>query len=531
MDYLLIFSVIIILAVIASRLSDKSGIPQLLLFIFMGIAFGYRGVFGFTFNDYDIANLICSLALIIIMFYGGFGTNWLVAKPVAFISLVLSTFGVVTTAIFSTLFLHFILKINIYESFLISAIISSTDAASVFSILRSKNLNLKYNTASLLEVESGSNDPMAFMLTLIAVNLITKSEISYGALIFKQFFFAIVFAVVISKITLYILNSVLDLESGFDNILVFSIVALTYAITDKFQGNGYLAVYIFGLIIGNSKLKNKYSLVHFFDGLTGLMQIAVFFLLGLLSDISSLFNNIWIVIFLAVFLALVARPLTIFIFMFNKKYPLKQKLLVSFAGLRGASAIVFATYAMTLPLNTEFDIYHIIFLTCVFSSLIQGWFLPMVSKKLEMIDESDTVFRTFNDYQEYVKMPLVQINVGHDHPWVNKSIQELNMTIELIVVMVLRNGKPITPRGNTRIKENDTVIISGHAYIDDTNSRLIEFTITNNHPWEGKYIKEIKLDENELIIMLIRDNGKVVVPDGGTIIKKFDKIVLNNFEE
>lgn len=278
---LLLAAVIIIVCIASSRLSGKLGVPALLIFIVLGMLFGSDGVFKIPFDNYNFAEQICSVALIFIMFYGGFGTNWKMAKPVIGKAVALSTLGVVITALLTGLFCYYVVGFSFLESMLVGAVISSTDAASVFSVLRSKKLNLKNNTASLLEVESGSNDPAAYMLTIIVLTLMEgKGVDTILYMVFAQVIFGTLFGVGIALLSVFVLCRSWFSSDGLDAMFVLAIAVLSYALPSLIGGNGYLSAYIAGIILGNSKIKNKVPLVHFFDGVTGLSQIVIFFFAG-----------------------------------------------------------------------------------------------------------------------------------------------------------------------------------------------------------------------------------------------------------
>lgn len=526
---ILIVSVVIIICITSSKLSNKFGIPTLLLFIILGMLFGSDGIFGIQFENYDFAEQICSASLIFIIFYGGFGTNWRVAKPVAFKAILMSSVGVIITALITGLFCFLILKMNFLESLLVGAVISSTDAASVFSILRSKNLNLKYGLASLLEIESGSNDPISYMLTIIILNLMSQvSSNSIIYMVFSQITFAVIFGFFIGFGGSYILKKISFDFKGLHSIFVLSIALLSYSLPSIIGGNGYLSVYITGIILGNSKIFHKVELVHFFDGITWLMQILIFFLLGLLSFPSQMPNIIFTSIMITLFLTFISRPIAVFsIFRFFKT-PLKQQILISFAGLRGAASIVFAIFAITSDAYTKSDIFHIVFCVALISVSFQGTLLPLVAKKLNLVDNSDTVLKTFNDYQDDMDIALIEIFISKSHLWVNKTLSDITFPPDSLVIMIKRNDNILIPKGSTIICENDVLILSCNTYQDNSNIKLIEVPITNDNKWIGKSLSEIKLPSDTLAVMIKRKDS-TIIPHGDTIIKLNDIVVLGNY--
>ncbi len=269
----------------------------------------------------------------------------------------MSTFGVFITAALVGLFCFYVLNIKLLESFLIGAVISSTDAASVFSILKSKKLALKNQSAPFLEIESGSNDPAAYMLTIIILSLMDNPTTydKYLIMIAIQFVVAIIFSMILAIITIYIVKY-LNLESNELSLIFYvGMLLLVFSLSEKFGGNGYLATYIYGIIIGNQYIKNKKAITNFFDGITALVQICVFFLLGLLAVPSLMPNIIIIALFIALFLTFVARPIATFILLKPFKSSLNQIALVSFAGIRGASSIVFAIIATVSSTQIDND--------------------------------------------------------------------------------------------------------------------------------------------------------------------------------
>lgn len=528
--YLLITGVVILACVLLNRVSSKLGIPMLLAFILLGMFFGVDGPVKINFDNFDIAEKISTTALIFIMFYGGFGTKWSEARPVAVKAVLLSSLGVVITAGITGLLIHLALKINLLESLLIGSVIGSTDAASVFSILRSKRLNLKYNTASLLEVESGSNDPFSFMLTIICISLIKGSadagQLAYA--IFAQIVYGGAFGIVIGILSGFILKRIRCISNGFDAALVLAIAILSYAIPTACGGNGFLSTYITGIYLGNINIKNKKTLVNFFDGITGLMQMLLFFLLGLLSSPSKLPAVALPALTIAIFITFIARPIAVFLIMSPFKCKLNQQLVVSFAGLRGAASIVFAVMAVS-AVNTSNDIFHIVFFIVLFSILLQGTLIPILAKRVGMIDNSIDVLKTFSDYAEEVPIRYIQFKIPQKHEWAGKKIREILLPPNTILVLILRGESKLVPDGKTVLEADDRLVLSAKAPAKIEGVHLTEKKIGKDDKWENKLISEIPKDKDSLIVMIKRNN-KVVIPKGSTLIKSGDILVINHLE-
>lgn len=525
-------AVIVIVCIVCNRLSYKFGVPALLVFMALGMLFGSDGLFKIPFDNYTFAEQICSIALIFIMFYGGFGTNWKSARPVAGKSLLLSSLGVILTAGLTGAFCYFVLHIEFLESLLIGSVISSTDAASVFSILRSKKLNLKNHTASLLEVESGSNDPYAYMLTIIVLTMM-KGGMSAGSIVyavFAQLVYGVAFGAAIALCTLFVLRRFSFAVAGLNTIFVLAVAVLAYALPTLLGGNGYLSTYIVGIVLGNADIKNKVSLVHFFDGITGLMQILIFFLLGLLAFPSQLPHILLPSLAIALFLTLIARPAAVFAILSPARCPVKQQLLVSWAGLRGASSIVFAIMATIDEATTQNDVFHITFCIVLLSISIQGTLLPLVARKLNMVDNKSDVLKTFNDYQEQSQVQFIKLVIHKGHPWIGKPLRELTMPPDTLLVMLLRGEKSIVPGGDTVIQPEDAAILGAPAFHDEHNVQLKEVKIDSEHAWKDQRIEDLPLSQHTLIVMIKRGN-KFRVPKGTTRIQDGDILVLNGYEE
>jgi cell volume regulation protein A len=533
--FLTITAIIIIACIAANKISNKTGIPMLLSFILLGMIFGSDGIFKIQFENFQFAENICSIALIFIIFYGGFGTKWSEAKKVAPFSIMLSSFGTIITALLTGVFCHFILGFELTESLLTGAVLSSTDAASVFNILRSKNLNLRYGTASILELESGSNDPWAYMLTVIILSVMsdgmTVGQTVY--MIFSQVVYGVLCGVVIAIIAVYVLKHITFESEGFDTIFIVAIAILSYALPSMIGGNGYLSCYLVGIILGNSNIHNKKVQVHFFDGITGLMQILIFFLLGLLSFPSQMPSIIISAILIAFTLTFIIRPLSVFLIALPFRASPHQSALISFSGLRGATSIVFAILATVSDAYTKNDIFHIVFCVVLLSIGIQGTLLPIVAQKLNMIDDDENVLKTFTDYSNETEIQFIKLSIDENHLWKNQKISDINLPPETLIVMISRNGKTVVPRGNTVIIENDILVLSALKFETNRNRNeqilLSEEEITECHEWAGHTVAEI-MPKNVLAVMIKR-NGKSIIPKGDSEILCGDIVVIHTSDE
>lgn len=527
-NYILIVTVIILLCLFLNKLSSKIGIPVLLAFIILGMLFGTDGLLKISFDNYRIAEEICTVSLIFIMFYGGFGTNWKQAKPVAGKAVLLSTVGVLLTAVTTGFFCYGVLHFRFWESMLIGAVLSSTDAASVFSILRSRQLNLKDNTASMLEMESGSNDPCSYMLTVIIL-AVMKGGFTGGSLlrlIVLQLVFGILIGVIVAAFGAWVLSQMKNTGDGVDTIFVFSMALLAYAGAAVLGGNGYLSTYLAGLILGNRPLHNKKSLVHFFDGLTGLMQMLIFFLLGLLAFPSALPGIISVAFAIALFLTFVARPVSVFAILTPFRCPVRQQLLVAWSGLRGAASIVFAILATVDPAYTKNDLFHIVIFIVLFSISIQGSLLGFMARRLDMIDDRNNVMKTFSDYSEEVPVEFVKIAVKKNHPWSGKKIRDIVSLPDLLLVLILRGEERIVPNGDTVIREGDRIVLSALSPEEHLGLYLSEISIDKESPWIGLPLSRVKLEEGSLVLVLMRED-QVKIPNGNTVIRENDILVVS----
>lgn len=523
--YLLLIGVVIMICILSSKVIERIAVPSLLIFIALGMCFGENGIFRISFDNYAISDAICSVSLIFIMFYGGFGTNLKAAKPVAVKSVMMSTLGVVLTAGIVGIMVHYFLHISWQESLLIGSVISSTDAASVFNILRSKKLALKDNTDSLLELESGSNDPVSYMLTVTMITIMTGEQISIPLMLFKQVFFGLLCGVLMGKLAVFLLSRVSFHADHERTVFVFSVALIAYTLPAVLGGNGYLSVYLCGIIMGNSYIPQKRYLVHFFDVLTNVAQVIIFFLLGLLVTPSNLPEVLLPALLVMIIMTFIARPLVTFCLLKPFRSSMAQISIVSWAGLRGAASIVFAILALLNRVEMEYNLFNLVFCIVLLSISFQGTLLPWISKKMNMIDLSSDVNKTFTDYQEESEINFIKIHVTPDHPWLGKTIQRIGFPQDILAVMISRNGENIVPSGSTVINSGDLVVFAAREFEDRENLALHEVIVDKSHKWKNKKIGELSIPNETLIIMVQRGNT-TIIPNGDTTLYENDMLVV-----
>ena len=526
----LIFTAFIILAcVLLNNASFKMGIPMLLAFMLLGILFGNNGLIPLRFDNYEFAENVSTIALIFIMFYGGFGTRWKSAKPVATASALLASLGVVFTAALTGVFCRSVLHWDWLESLLMGAVVGSTDAASVFSILRSRKLGLKNNTAPLLEVESGSNDPFSYMLTILLITLINGGGNAgeFIWMLIKQLAFGAGFGVLIAWLTTKLLRRMSFSTSGFDSLFMLAVALFSYAIPSSIGGNGYLSAYLAGIIIGNADFPGKKNLVGFFDGLTGLMQVIIFFMLGLLAHPDQMHKVIVPALAIFMFMLIVARPVTVGLILGPfRKFGFKQQLYIALGGLRGAASIVFAIIAVVACPNLEHDILNVVFCIVLLSIALQGSLLPWAAKKLDMVDKEADVMKTFNDFSEETDLYFSEIVVGKDNPWLNLQIKDIVKPRNMLFCLVIHaDGSSTVPNGDTVLVEDDRIIMCTKAFRSEKTLKLIEHTVEKDSKHAGKPLRDYDTGKNQVVLIKRKDDN--IIPNGDTVILPGDILFLN----
>ena len=478
-EVLLIASVILFLSIFAGKAGYRFGLPALLLFLGVGMLFGSDGL-GIQFSDPHIAQFIGMLALSIILFSGGMDTKIAEVKPIASQGVVLATLGVLIMTLVTGGFIYYLSllatgyeTLTLAESMLLAAVMSSTDSASVFSILRSKGVYLKQRLRPTLELESGSNDPMAYMLTLLLI-----AYIQMGGMNFQEAALSLTIQLVVGtlagyllgKLAVYVINHINIANESLYPILLLTTAFFTFSATTLCKGNGYLAVYIAGLVVGNSRIVHKKSMGTFFDGFAWLWQIVMFLTLGLLVNPHELLPVAPIGLTVGIFMILVARPLSVFLCLVPyKNFTFKGKLYISWVGLRGAVPIIFATYPMIAGINHSGMIFNVVFFITILSLVLQGTTVTIAAKWLGLVDEPQRKDEFGIELPEEIKSAMSEIDITPAVLEHGNKLMQLTLPDHTLAVMVKRDGHYFIPKGNTELKENDKLLM-----ISDDDSALLQ---------------------------------------------------------
>ena len=476
---LLIASVILFFSIFAGKAGYRFGLPALLLFLGVGMLFGSDGL-GIQFSDPNVAQFIGMLALSIILFSGGMDTKVAEVKPIASQGVVLATLGVLATTFITGGFIYWLfglfgkyVTLTFPESLLLAAVMSSTDSASVFSILRSKGVYLKERLRPTLELESGSNDPMAYMLTLLLIAYIQSGGMNIweaGLSLVIQLSVGAIAGFLLGRLAVLIINKIdIDNESLYP-ILLLATAFFTFAATTLCKGNGYLAVYIAGLVVGNAKIVHKKSMGTFFDGFAWLWQIVMFLTLGLLVNPHELLPVASVGVLVGVFMILIARPISVFLCLIPyKNFSFKGKLYISWVGLRGAVPIIFATYPMIAGIEHASMFFNIVFFITILSLLIQGTTVTQAAKWLDMVDEPERKDEFGIELPEEIKSAMSEIDITPAVLSHGNKLMQLTLPDHTLAVMVKREGRYFIPKGNTELKENDKLLM-----ISDNDEALLQ---------------------------------------------------------
>lgn len=469
-NILLVGAILLFLSVLVGKTGAKLGVPALLLFLGVGMLAGSDG-FGIYFDSPQIAQFIGTVALCIILFSGGMDTHYREIKPILAPGVTLATLGVLMTTIITGLFIYSLsdllpgnFQLGLLESMLLAAVMSSTDSASVFSILRSKGISLKERLRPTLELESGSNDPMAYMLTILLIQVIEIGVIDWPhsiVLLFMQLSIGAAAGFALGYAIVWIINRINVPNESLYPVLLFSCVFFVFAFTNLLQGNGYLAVYIAGLVVGNRKLMHKRSLTTFFDGFTWLFQIVMFLTLGLLVNPSELPAVAGVGLLVAIFMIVFSRPIAVFACLLPfRRFTTRARVYISWVGLRGAVPIIFATYPlMSAEIPNARMIFNIVFFVTIVSLLVQGTTVSAMARWLGLVGKSEEK-EIFNvALPDEIKSAMSEIELTDEALSGGNKLMNLSLPDNTLVVMVKRREQYFVPKGHTHLQSGDRLLV------------------------------------------------------------------------
>ncbi len=482
-NILLIGSVLLVAGVLIGKSSYRIGLPLLLIFLLVGMMFGTDGV-GIQFEDMHTAQFIGMIALCVILFSGGMGTTLSSIRPVLAPGLMLSTVGVVLTAGVTGVFIWWLsgmswtnIHFALIPSLLLAATMSSTDSASVFGILGGQKVGLKHHLRPMLELESGSNDPMAYMLTIILIEAITlDGHLSVGGLAIElllQFGVGTVMGLAMGKMSRWLIGLYRRMGGNADikedtgqaismvSIMTLGMVFFTFAATTALSGNGYLAVYICGIVLGNSRLPNSRGVSRFMDSMTWLAQIVVFLMLGLLVNPHEMLDVVAVSLLIGLFMIFVGRPVSVFLSLAPfRKISVRSRLFVSWVGLRGAVPIIFATYPVVAGVDGASHIFNIVFFVTLLSLLVQGTTVIACARRLNLSDNDVAGDNDFGvELSDDLPTTLHTIELTDRHLAEGNTLRDMNLPEGSLVMMIRRGDRYIVPNGTRRLHPGDKLLV------------------------------------------------------------------------
>jgi potassium/hydrogen antiporter len=468
---LVLAGVLVLVSVLASKASGRLGIPAMLIFLALGMLAGSEGPGGIEFDDAQLAQSVGIVALVLILFSGGLDTSWQSIRPVLRSGVLLATLGVALTALTVGVFAAAVSELTWRQGLLLGAVVSSTDAAAVFAVLRSRGVPLREDVRSLLELESGSNDPMAVFLTVGLVALLT-GEMEGGAVLLIPAFLlqmglGAAFGLLMSKGMVWLLNWIQLGQDGLYPVLSLALIVLTYGGTAYVGGNGFLAVYVAGVVMGNSVFIHKRSLTRFHDGLAWLGQIVMFLTLGLLAFPSEIVGVVGVGLLVSVFLILVARPVAVYLVLLFSRIDMRGRTLISLVGLRGAVPIILATFPLVADVPNANVIFDLVFFIVLTSALLQGSTIPWMARRLKVTGEP-------------FSLPLItgaglpggyiaEHRVPGDSVLIGRQIAKMGLPANAHVLLVHRYDGYLVATGGMRLRRDDVLIVMGDA---DAHRRL-----------------------------------------------------------
>ncbi|SMB79113.1 potassium/proton antiporter [Deinococcus hopiensis] len=475
---ILIVSALLLLGLLASKVGGRLGVPGLVLFLVIGMLAGSEGPGGIEFENYGLTQAVGIITLAFILYSGGLETNWKHTRPALRGGLALATLGVLLTTSLVAAVAHVLLDLPWLTSFLLGAVVSSTDASAVFSVLKERALGLKGQIKPLLEFESGVNDPMAIFLVIGLTSLIGHPETPWSEMLLlfvKQMLLGAAFGAGLGWLAVRSFNRI-DLPSeGLYTVLSVALVGLVYAVTALVGGSGFLAVYIAGVVLGNSTFVHKRSLRHWHEGLTYLLEIGMFLLLGLLVFPSQVVGIAGPALLISLFLMFVARPVAVFVSLALTRMPVQHRGMVAWVGLRGAVPIILATFPLLEHLPGSQTIFNVAFFIMLTSLLIQGTTLPSVARWLRVEEQASgpNTQRLLFTPTGAGKNDLVEVVVPPQSRVVGQRIVDLRFPAEALILLIHRAGEYIVPNGSTIIQAGDELqVLGSREFFDEVRSRI-----------------------------------------------------------
>lgn len=467
-NFVLIGALLLFVAVLAGKVAYRFGAPALLLFLGVGMLFGWDLI---SYRSADMTQFLGMVALCVILFTGGMDTNFEEIRPVIGPGIMLATVGVIVTAFILAGFVWLIapcvgVEIPFALALLLAATMSSTDSASVFSILRSKKTGLKQHLRPLLELESGSNDPMAYMLTVLLIGVLSSgsSHVGLGASLLYFLVQMVVGALsgyLIGRLAVWTINRIGLVNHSLYSVLLLAFIFFSFAFTDLIRGNGYLAVYLSGLVVGNHKIAQKRTLTVFFDGFTWLMQIIMFLTLGLFVNSNELLQPEVLILGCAVgaFMIFVARPVAVFACLMPfRRFTAKARAYISWVGLRGAVPILFAIYPLMDHIEHAELLFNVVFLSTIISLVVQGTTVSGMANLLGLsYEEKESAFDV--NMHEDMKSALTEVEVNETMLEGGHTLKEISLPENTLVMMVCRNGEYFVPQGKTELMLGDKLLV------------------------------------------------------------------------
>ena len=467
---LLIAGLLLVLSLVASTASNQLGIPALVLFLVIGMLAGSDGPGRIAFDNAWVAQFVGVVALIYILFSGGLDTNWQHIRPVLGSGLVLANLGAVFSMLLVGGFAILVFDFAPLTALLLGAIISSTDAAAVFSVMRTRGVNLKGDLEPLIELESGSNDPIAVFLTLGLTQLLMQPEASLWGLLVTFVLQMVVGALAgygLGRGMTWLINRLPLRQEGLYSVLTLALILLVYGLTSLLRGNGFLAVYVAGIVMGNHNFIHKRSLLRFHEGIAWLMQISMFLTLGLFVFPSRLIPVAPMGLLLSLFLLFIARPLSVYGALLFARLGLAEKTMVAWAGLRGAVPIILATFPLLAGVPGADLIFHLIFFVVLTSVLVQGISISWMAQWLKVNAPQPVICHHALEFIPDVTIDsqLVELRVAPHSPIIGQSVVQMGLPRDALIVLVRRGVESLVPNGATVFEANDRLLLLANPQI------------------------------------------------------------------